>query len=146
MEDIIDLKSKLGKQTTPPPEEKNDFEIHHISKGEFDPLRFTQKQAFRSANEDPNLTKSTSNISTNSQEHPSKTIEVDFGMFSELVSNPNSQKIIRDFSNEKISMSANLLTKLASTSEEKSNNKLSIIFCIGLIIGITFAWVLLNEF
>jgi len=143
-ENIIDLKSKFPKKEVET-REKADFEIHHISENEkrtFIP-KIEKKTIHELKEENPATTEKPSQIISPTE--PSKTIEVSFTMFSELISNPNSKKIINENSEEIITLSANLLTKLASATEEKNNNKLSIIFCIGLIIGITFAWVLLNE-
>lgn len=137
-DNIIDLKSKFN---TSNDSSKADFEIHHITETEKE--SFLPKPPTQPLPEIKVETPSAEQPSQPSQ--PSKTIEVDFAMFTDLVSNPNSKRIINENSEEKITLSANLLTKLASATEEKNNNKLSIIFCIGLIIGITFAWVLLNE-
>ena len=115
--DVLDLKSKINHPNQP--EKEGDFEIHHIGKTE---------------------------ISETPTQHPSKNIEVDFAMFSELTSHPQAKKVIEEYPDAKIIMNANLLTKLASANESRNTRNItSVIFCIGLIIGIIFTWILLTQ-
>ncbi len=143
MNKIVDLKSKLT--STPVESEKTDFEIHHISEDNLNKVSFNNFGTERKEKSYPSETPSKPSAPQNSSS-PSPQIEVDFGMFSELVANPNSKKVIRENPNAKVIINANLLTQLAAGGDAKNNNRIQVIFLIGLIIGIAFTWVLINEF
>jgi hypothetical protein len=135
MSEIIDLKSKLGnRKKNQEIEEKIEFQLHHIDTQKELPKDLENKAQTVETSK-PELTKSA----------PEKTIEINFQTFSELIKSSNSEKTITENSEETVIISANLLAKLASSNEESTNNKLPIIFCIGIIIGLAFAWIIFNE-
>lgn len=149
MSKIIDLKAKLEKKPSKPtPKSEPEFEIHHIDKPQIS--NFKQE---RPVLVQPTITTETEIPTPQTPVEPIPTkltptqeIEVSFKIFSELISHPNSKKVIEENSDDTITLNANLLAQLASANEPNINDyKAKIIFCIGLTIGVAFTWILLTQ-
>lgn len=66
----------------------------------------------------------------------SEKVRVSFEKFVNLVANHEPDEIYDHYANEEVIISTALLTDLASTTESKSDKKISIFFIVGIILGI----------
>lgn len=76
---------------------------------------------------------------------PKDLIKVKFEKFVQLVASKDFLSVLERNKNEDIVLSSNLLTELASATEEKSERKSPVIFLVGLAIGVIITYLLINR-
>lgn len=76
---------------------------------------------------------------------PTELIKVKFEKFVQLVATKDFIEVLERNRDEDLVMSSNLLTELASATEEKSERKTPVIFIVGLAIGVIITYLLINN-
>lgn len=75
---------------------------------------------------------------------PTELIKVKFEKFVQLVATKDFMEVLERNRDENLVMSSNLLTELASATEEKSEKKTPVIFIVGLAIGVIITYLLIK--
>lgn len=136
-DDVVDLRGNFGPAGRE--EQEPEFRINHREKYEekeqeapfeFNPL------------ED-------SDYSNESYDKPEKfgtgdKIKIKFGRFINLLANKDYDELFARYQNEDITISADLLTEIATPPEEKKSNKVPLFFFIGIMLGVALTWMILK--
>lgn len=75
---------------------------------------------------------------------PYDKVKVKFDKFVNLVATHAYEDIFDKHMDEDVIISTDLLTDLANAHEEKSDKKVSLIFVVGILLGLVVAWFLLK--
>jgi hypothetical protein len=76
---------------------------------------------------------------------PKDLIKVKFEKFVQLVATKDFLSVLERNKNEDVILSSNLLTELASSTEERGEKKSPVIFLVGLAIGVIITYLLINR-
>jgi hypothetical protein len=76
---------------------------------------------------------------------PKELIKVKFEKFVQLVATKDFLEVLERNRDENIVLSSNLLTELASATEDRSEKKSPVVFIVGLAIGVIITYLLINN-
>lgn len=76
---------------------------------------------------------------------PKDLIKVKFEKFVQLVATKDFLSVLERNKNEDVILSSNLLTELASSTEERAEKKSPVVFLVGLAIGVIITYLLINR-
>lgn len=136
-DDVVDLRGgNYGKDDDEP-----EFRINHREKREEKEVADLEPFEFHPLED--------SDYSSGPSEKPEKfgtgdKIKIKFGRFINLLANKDYDELFARYQNEDITISADLLTEIATPPEEKKSNKVPLFFFVGIVLGVALTWMILK--